>query len=72
MLSGHPSKKARTFIVAGMFMLALGSMSLHYLHANSWLTENAADAVRGLVMGMGIGCSGLGVWLLRRPPKQSC
>jgi len=72
MLSGHPSKKARTFVVVGMLMLALGSMSLHYLHANSWLTENAADAVRGLLMGLGIGSSGMGVWLLQRPPKQSC
>lgn len=55
----------RGLIVLGTFFLALAVMSLRRLHA-AWLPEDAADAIRGLLMGAGIGCNGLAVWMLQR------
>ena len=56
----------RCLIVLGTFFLALAMVSLRYLHAATWLSEDAADAVRGVLMGAGIGCNGLAVWMLQR------
>lgn len=54
------------FIMAGMFFLVAGALSLHFLPRWSRLTPDLADLLTGLSYGLAIGCYIVGLARGRR------
>ncbi len=55
-----------TFVRIGMSFLIVAMLALRFLRPNSFLSEGAADAVKGLLMGIAIGCNGIAIRLMCR------
>jgi hypothetical protein len=62
----------RTILRIGMALLAVALISQRFVHPAPGFGEDAADAIRGFLLGLSIGLNLMAVWLGSRRGWGSC
>ena len=69
----HNRKPFNRLISLGLILLAIANISKWLLERHTSMPEGPRDGFSGLLFGMAIGCTLLGIWRMRRsgPGRES-